>query len=307
MQRPALPPPPQNRRRRSRPRPTHHPPPSPAAAACSFLAELEMKLHLSAEDVGLYLQDHSARAQQRIPAAAKELLHIKVRQAGAGSRWPGGRLCCAMLASQLLEQTGCHSCSFAAHLCLTPLPQDDVASLRASAAAALRTLEDAGSGQAAAVVGQLAELDLVKRRMEDACSTLKVRAGGSGGSACQLLPLLLMSDMLETLARQHPLVCCLPPTHTPCCCLPPCPAAGGSGPVCPVPAGGRALCLWQPAARGRRAGGHAARAGGGGRLGGRVPWRVGGACLLSRGCTADSLCLTICSALPVVLLVVCGW
>lgn len=46
----------------------------------SFLAELEMRLHLSAEDVGLYLQDHATRAQQRIPAAAKELLRIQVRR-----------------------------------------------------------------------------------------------------------------------------------------------------------------------------------------------------------------------------------
>jgi hypothetical protein len=67
--------------------------------------------------------------------------------------------------------------------CIVPFLQDDVASLRASAAAALRTLEDAGSGQAAAVVGQLTELDLVKRRMEDACSTLKVRGGGGGRAA----------------------------------------------------------------------------------------------------------------------------
>ncbi|KAL4421182.1 hypothetical protein ABPG77_003365 [Micractinium sp. CCAP 211/92] len=96
-----------------------------------FLAELEMKLHLAAEDVGLYLQDHSARAQQRIPAAARELLRIK----------------------------------------------EDVGALRASAAGALQQLEDAGSGQAAAVVGQLAELDRVKRRMEDACNTLKEAAG----------------------------------------------------------------------------------------------------------------------------------
>ncbi|KAL4457254.1 hypothetical protein ABPG75_012119 [Micractinium tetrahymenae] len=96
-----------------------------------FLAELEMRLHLAAEDVGLYLQDHSARAQQRIPAAAKELLRIK----------------------------------------------EDVGTLRASAAGALQQLEDAGSGQAAAVVGQLAELDRVKRRMEDACNTLKEAAG----------------------------------------------------------------------------------------------------------------------------------
>ncbi|KAI3425696.1 hypothetical protein D9Q98_007673 [Chlorella vulgaris] len=79
-----------------------------------FLAELEMKLHLSAEDVSLYLQDHSGRAMQRIPAAAKELLRIK----------------------------------------------DDVASLRASAAGALSQLEEAGGGEAAAVVAQLRELDV---------------------------------------------------------------------------------------------------------------------------------------------------
>ena len=45
---------------------------------CSFLAELEMKLHLTAEDTSLYLQDHSSRAVTRIPAATKELLRIKV-------------------------------------------------------------------------------------------------------------------------------------------------------------------------------------------------------------------------------------
>jgi hypothetical protein len=55
-----------------------------------------MKLHLSAEDVSLYLQDHSGRAMQRIPAAAKELLRIKVSgcsiQRRAGS-WFG---CCKL-------------------------------------------------------------------------------------------------------------------------------------------------------------------------------------------------------------------
>ncbi len=45
-----------------------------------FLAELEMKLHLTAEDASLYLQDHSSRAVTRIPAATKELLRIKVGQ-----------------------------------------------------------------------------------------------------------------------------------------------------------------------------------------------------------------------------------
>ena len=50
-----------------------------------------------------------------------------------------------------------------------------MAGLRAAAAAALQQVEDAGRGQAAAVVAQLAALDGVKQRMEAACSTLKVR------------------------------------------------------------------------------------------------------------------------------------
>jgi hypothetical protein len=42
------------------------------------LAELEMKLHLAGEDLALYLQDHSTKYSQRVPAAIKELLRIKV-------------------------------------------------------------------------------------------------------------------------------------------------------------------------------------------------------------------------------------
>jgi hypothetical protein len=53
--------------------------------------------------------------------------------------------------------------------------QEDVAALRTSAAAALKQLQEAGGGPAAAVVSQLQQVDRVKRRMEDACSTLKVR------------------------------------------------------------------------------------------------------------------------------------
>eukprot|EP00887_Chlorella_sp_A99_P007905 scaffold12.g7905.t1 len=41
--------------------------------AVVYLGELEMKLHLAAEDVALYLQDHSGCAMARIPAAAREL------------------------------------------------------------------------------------------------------------------------------------------------------------------------------------------------------------------------------------------
>lgn len=40
-----------------------------------------MRLHLSAEDASLYLQDSSSRAVTRIPAATKELLRVKVRPA----------------------------------------------------------------------------------------------------------------------------------------------------------------------------------------------------------------------------------
>lgn len=154
----------------------------------SFLAELEMKLHLSAEDVGLYLQDHSTRAQQRIPAATKELLRIQV---GAGAGGCGE----VLVASDETRETGGRAGQLgAAEQSLAPhpplpagqphvhtrrrctAPQDDVAALRGSAAAALAQLEAAGSGQAAGVVGQLAELDRVKGRMEEASSTLKVGA-----------------------------------------------------------------------------------------------------------------------------------
>ena len=64
--------------------------------------------------------------------------------------------------------------------CLLFLAQDDVAALRGSAAGALAQVEDAGSGGTAAVIGQLEALDRVKRRMEEACSTLKVLAAGAG-------------------------------------------------------------------------------------------------------------------------------
>jgi hypothetical protein len=42
-----------------------------------YLAEMEMKLHLGSEDIGLYLQDQSTRATQRIPVAARELARIR--------------------------------------------------------------------------------------------------------------------------------------------------------------------------------------------------------------------------------------
>ena len=41
------------------------------------VAELEMRLHLAAEDVSLYLQDYTLKCSQRIPTAIKELMRIR--------------------------------------------------------------------------------------------------------------------------------------------------------------------------------------------------------------------------------------
>jgi hypothetical protein len=65
-----------------------------------------------------------------------------------------------------------------------------VAALRASAAVALAQLEEAGGGGAADVVAQLRQLDTVKRRMEEACSTLKVGFSLSAGP-CLLPPVFM--------------------------------------------------------------------------------------------------------------------
>ena len=40
--------------------------------------DLELRLHLAAEDVDVALQMDSARALQRIPAAVQEIKHLKV-------------------------------------------------------------------------------------------------------------------------------------------------------------------------------------------------------------------------------------
>ena len=44
----------------------------------SFLMNLELRLHLAAEDVDAALEMDSARALQRIPAAVQEILHLRV-------------------------------------------------------------------------------------------------------------------------------------------------------------------------------------------------------------------------------------
>ena len=63
------------------------------------LAELEMRLHLAAEDVEVALQEQSRDALYRIPAAVQEVSHVKV--CGAHSQlhscvcrsMPNGFLC----------------------------------------------------------------------------------------------------------------------------------------------------------------------------------------------------------------------
>lgn len=59
------------------------------------------------------------------------------------------------------------------HWLVLSTAQDNVQALRGDAAAALKQLEDAEAG-AAAAVATLRELDRVKQRMEAACTTLKV-------------------------------------------------------------------------------------------------------------------------------------
>ena len=44
----------------------------------SYLMDLELRLHLAAEDIDVALEMDSARALQRIPAAVQEILHLKV-------------------------------------------------------------------------------------------------------------------------------------------------------------------------------------------------------------------------------------
>jgi hypothetical protein len=44
-----------------------------------YLAELELRLHLAAEDVDAALEMDSGRALQRIPAAVQEIAHVRVR------------------------------------------------------------------------------------------------------------------------------------------------------------------------------------------------------------------------------------
>ena len=47
------------------------------AVGCRYLAEVEMRLHLIAEDTEASLQEQSKDALYRIPAAVQEISHVK--------------------------------------------------------------------------------------------------------------------------------------------------------------------------------------------------------------------------------------
>lgn len=44
-----------------------------------YLTDLELRLHLAAEDIDASLEIDSSRALQRIPAAVQEVSHVRVR------------------------------------------------------------------------------------------------------------------------------------------------------------------------------------------------------------------------------------
>ena len=94
-----------------------------------FVSEMEMKLHLGAEDTSLQLEDLLSSASQRLPLANRELIRLK----------------------------------------------EDALSVRINVESTLETLKD--PDPEAEVLAQIIELDTVKSRMQDACTTLKEAAG----------------------------------------------------------------------------------------------------------------------------------
>lgn len=51
-----------------------------------YLTDLELRLHLAAEDIDAALEIDSGRALQRIPAAVQEVAHVRVRAMHFASR-----------------------------------------------------------------------------------------------------------------------------------------------------------------------------------------------------------------------------
>jgi hypothetical protein len=72
-----------------------------------YLAEVEMRLHLTAEDVEAALEEASSRALLRIPAAVEEVAHVKV-----GTRYHPLYNLCPAPASPFLANTFSYLISF---------------------------------------------------------------------------------------------------------------------------------------------------------------------------------------------------
>lgn len=77
-----------------------------------FLAELEMRLQLTAEEIEAALQDHSAQAMRRIPYAVQEIYRLQVR--GVGPRqlcgtWTAWRW--GVSSSRTAGRVGCKGCT----------------------------------------------------------------------------------------------------------------------------------------------------------------------------------------------------
>lgn len=116
---------------------------------CRFLAEVEMRLHLTAEDIETSLQEQSRDALYRIPAAVQEISHVKVD----------------------MRISSCQRVTLHPNvvLCL----QNDLLSLKQGVHKQLQQL-NLNAAAATNSVALLKQVDKVKDRMEAACSTLKV-------------------------------------------------------------------------------------------------------------------------------------
>ena len=184
-----------------------------------YLAELELRLHLAAEDVDAALELDSSRALQRIPAAVQDIAHVQVRTATRTACFHGDPHPCStdfhafnfprrLMPNPIFLLCPAHRCHVpskainremtrSACIFLTACPwhahpQGDIAGLKADVGRGLGTVS-AAAAAASANVALLVELERVKSRMEAACSTLKVWGavgsipGDPGPAACPTL------------------------------------------------------------------------------------------------------------------------
>lgn len=86
----------------------------------SYLAELEIRLHLTAEDVEAALQEQSRDALYRIPAAVQEISHTKVRSNNPHRLTDAA---CALLKTSCYHRaTCCHSDKECTGRCSSSIP-----------------------------------------------------------------------------------------------------------------------------------------------------------------------------------------